>query len=404
MNTARHAFFRFAPALLACCVLAACGSDKPVAQAAKTPEVGVFTVAPASVPLTVELAGRVSAQTQAEIRPQVGGILQKQLFTEGSLVKAGQVLYQIDPSTYEAAWRSAKGSVAKAEATAKASELTAKRNEGLAKIDAVSQQTADNSRAAADQDRAALEVAQAALETARLNLDHTRVSSPISGRVDLSAVLPGALLTAAQATALTTVRKLDPLVVDVKQSSADLLRLRQELGKASQRKPGEAVPVQLVLEDGSVYPHPGKMQFDGVAVDESSGMVTLRAEVPNPEGVLLPGMYVRARVQEGRIDNAFLVPQEGVTRRPSGDAIAIVVDADSRLAERKLVLGRALGNKWLVTAGLKAGDRVVVEGLKKASLGDVVKAVPAHLASAEPAPAASAAPAAPAAAAAAKDL
>lgn len=389
MNNTGSFLPRFIPGLLACCVLAACSGDKPAAHAdGDKPEVGVFTVAPATVPLSVELAGRVATRGVAEIRPQVGGILQKQLFTEGSLVKAGQVLYQIDPSTYEAAFRSAKASVDKAEATWKAAEITAKRNENLAKIDAVSQQTADDSRATADQDLAALEVAKADLETARINLEHTRISSPIAGRVDVSAVMPGALLTASQTTALTTVRQLDPLIVDVKQSSTELLRLRQELKSASQRKRGEAVPVKLVLEDDSVYAQEGRLQFDGVAVDESSGMITLRAEVPNPDGVLLPGMYVRARIQEGTLQDAILVPQEGVTRRPSGDAIATVVDADNRLAERKLVLGRAVDNKWLVTSGLKAGDKVVVEGLKKATLGDVVTPVPAHTASASSASAA----------------
>ncbi len=393
MNITASSLGRFIPALLACSVLAACnGGDKPGAhQDGDKPEVGVFTVAPASVPFSIELPGRVATRGVAEIRPQVGGILQKQLFTEGSLVKAGQALYQIDASSYEAAFRSAQASVTKAEATWKAAELTAKRNENLAKVDAVSQQTADDSRATADQDLAALEVAKAELETARINLDHTRITSPISGRVDISSVMPGALLTASQTTALTTVRQLDPLIVDVKQSSTELLRLRQELKSASQRKRGEAVPVKLLLEDDSVYAQEGRLQFDGVSVDESSGMVTLRAEIPNPDGVLLPGMYVRARIQEGTLQDAILVPQEGVTRRPSGDAIAMVVDGDSRLAERKLVLGRAVGNQWLVTSGLKAGDRVVVEGVKKASLGDVVTPVPAHGGSASSSAAASSA-------------
>ncbi|MEN3110241.1 efflux RND transporter periplasmic adaptor subunit [Uliginosibacterium paludis] len=392
MNMTGLSLPRFLPGLLACCVLAACGADKPAGrQEGDKPQVGVLVVAPAAVPLTVELAGRVATRGVAEIRPQVGGILQKQLFAEGSLVKAGQVLYQIDPSTYEAAFRSAKASVEKAEATWKAAEITAKRNGNLARIDAVSQQTADDSRATADQDLAALEVAKAELETARINLEHTRITSPIAGRVDVSAVMPGALLTASQTTALTTVRQLDPLIVDVKQSSTELLRLRQELKAASQRKRGEAVPVQLVLEDDSVYARQGHLQFDGVAVDESSGMVTLRAEVPNPDGVLLPGMYVRARIQEGTLQDAILVPQESVTRRPSGDAITTVVGEDGRLAERKLVLGRAIGNQWLVTAGLKAGDRVVVEGLKKATLGDVVTPVPAHASAASSAAAPSAA-------------
>lgn len=371
-------------AALGSLLLSACHSSAqaPEQDKGRTPKVGVFVVAKSSVPISVELAGRVSTKGIAEIRPQVGGILEKQLFTEGAQVKAGQVLYQIDASSYQAAYASAKAAVVKAEATLKASEVTAKRNEGLAKIEAISQQTADDSQAAVEENRAALEVAKAALETARINLEHTRITAPISGRVDFSAVVPGALLSAAQSTALTTVRQLDPLVVDVKQSSTELLRLRQELKADSQRKRGQEVPVKLVLEDGSSYAHEGRLQFDGVSVDTSTGMVTLRATVPNPEGVLLPGMYVKAQVQEGHIDDAILVPQEGVTRRPSGDAIATVVGDDGRLAERKLTLGRAVGNKWLVTAGLQAGDKIVVEGLKKAALGDVVTAVPAGAASA----------------------
>jgi membrane fusion protein (multidrug efflux system) len=365
-------------------LLSACNSNAqaPEQDKSRTPKVGVFVVAKSSVPISVELAGRVSTKGIAEIRPQVGGILEKQLFTEGAQVKAGQVLYQIDASSYQAVYASAKAAVVKAEATLKASEVTAKRNEGLAKIEAISQQTADDSQAAVEENRAALEVAKAALETARINLEHTRITAPISGRVDLSAVVPGALLSAAQTTALTTVRQLDPLVVDVKQSSTELLRLRQELKADSQRKRGEEVPVKLILEDGSTYAHEARLQFDGVSVDTSTGMVTLRATVPNPEGVLLPGMYVKAQIQEGRINEAILVPQEGVTRRPSGDAIANVVGEDGRLAERKLTLGRAVGNKWLVTAGLQAGDKLVVEGLKKAVLGDAVTAVPAGAASA----------------------
>ncbi|GAB4059498.1 efflux RND transporter periplasmic adaptor subunit [Uliginosibacterium sediminicola] len=364
--------------MLLCILLSACDSNEPATQSPSAPpKVGVYVVTKGTVPINVELSGRVAAKSVAEIRPQVGGILEKQLFTEGAAVKAGQVLYQIDASSYTAAYASAKAALVKAEATLRASEVTAKRDAGLAKIEAISQQTADDSRAAVEENRAALEVAQAALDTARINLEHTRITAPISGRIDISAVVPGALLSAAQTTALTTVRQLDPLVVDVKQSSTELLRLRQELKADARRKPGEEVPVKLVLEDGSEYAHPGRLQFDGVSVDESTGMVTLRAIVPNPEGVLLPGMYVKARVQEGHLDDSILVPQEGVTRRPSGDAIAIVVGEDGRLAERKLTLGRAMGNQWVVTAGLQAGDKVVVESLKRAALGDIVTAVPA---------------------------
>lgn len=363
--------------LLACVFLAACGKDKPSATGnGEAPQVGVFVVSASAASITTELAGRASALAIAEIRPQVGGILEKRLFSEGSQVKAGQVLYQIDASSYTAAYASAKAAVTKAEATLKSAEATAKRNAELARIDAISQQTAEDSQAAAEEGRAALDVAKAAQETARIDLEHTRITAPISGRVDISAVVPGALLTAGQSTALTTVRQLDPLVVDVKQSSVELLRLRRELKADKRRSRGQEIPVKLILEDGSEYAHEGRLQFDGVSVDESTGMVTLRALVPNPEGVLLPGMYVRARVQEGSVDDALLVPQEGITRRPSGEAVAMVVGDDNRMAERKVTLGRTVGNKWLVTGGLKPGDKVVVEGVKRAALGDVVTPMP----------------------------
>ncbi|PAS97020.1 MAG: hypothetical protein BSR46_14580 [Candidatus Dactylopiibacterium carminicum] len=372
-----HPRIRITLATLACVALAACGDKQDTTvTATETPQVGVFIVTASETPITTELAGRASARAIAEIRPQVGGILEKRLFTEGALVKAGQVLYQIDASSYEAAYASAKAAVTKAEATLKSSEVTARRNEGLARIDAISQQTAEDSQAAVEENRAALDVAKAALETARIDLEHTRITSPINGRVDISVAIPGALLTANQSTALTTVRQLDPLVVDVKQSSVELLRLRQELKAGKLRARGQEVPVKLILEDGSEYAHEGRLQFDGVSVDESTGMVTLRALVPNPEGVLLPGMYVRAQVWEGSIQDALLVPQEGITRRPSGDAIAMVVGDDGRIAERRLSLGRTVGNQWLVNAGLKPGDKVVVEGLKKVALGDLATAVP----------------------------
>ncbi|PLK50485.1 efflux RND transporter periplasmic adaptor subunit [Uliginosibacterium sp. TH139] len=363
--------------LLACSVLAACdGAGSQAASAAATPpQVGVFTVAAADTTVSTELAGRVAARVSAEIRPQVGGILAQRLFTEGESVKAGQVLYQIEASSYEAAYASAKATLAKAEATLKASAVTAKRNEGLARIEAISQQVADDSQAAMEENQAAVDVAKAALDTARINLEHTRITSPISGRVDLSAVTPGALLTAGQTTALTTVRQLDPVVVDVKQSSAELLRLRQELKAASPRTRGQEVAVKLLLEDGSPYAQSGRLQFDGVSVDESTGMVTLRALVPNPDGVLLPGMYVRAVVEAGKLEQALLVPQEAVSRKASGEASTLVVDRDGRVATRKITLGRAVGNRWLVTAGLQPGEQVIVEGSKKVSVGELVKPV-----------------------------
>jgi membrane fusion protein (multidrug efflux system) len=358
---------------LACSVLAACSNDSSSTPArSEALKVGVVTVTAADLPITIELSGRSKTRVSAEIRPQVGGVVQGRLFEEGAKVSAGQVLYQLDPATYKAAYESAKAAVAKAEATYRAAEVTARRNEGLARIDAVSQQTADDSKAASDEAKAALDVAKAEEDTARINLGYTRIVSPISGRIDVSTVSQGALVTVGQTTALTTVRQLDPLVIDVKQSSAEILRLREELRNGRLRGRGQEVPVRLILEDGSEYAHPGKLQFDGVSVDESTGMVTLRALVPNPDGVLLPGMYVRAVVEEGEAKQAIVVPQQGVSRKASGGATALVVDKDGRVAERKLTLGRAVGNQWLVTSGLKVGEQLVVEGANKVSVGDQV--------------------------------
>lgn len=358
---------------LACSVFAACSNDSSSTPArSEALKVGVVTVTAADLPITIELSGRSKTRVSAEIRPQVGGVVQGRLFEEGAKVSAGQVLYQLDPATYKAAYESAKAAVAKAEATYRAAEVTARRNEGLARIDAVSQQTADDSKAASDEAKAALDVAKAEEDTARINLGYTRIVSPISGRIDVSTVSQGALVTVGQTTALTTVRQLDPLVIDVKQSSAEILRLREELRNGRLRGRGQEVPVRLILEDGSEYAHPGKLQFDGVSVDESTGMVTLRALVPNPDGVLLPGMYVRAVVEEGEAKQAIVVPQQGVSRKASGGATALVVDKDGRVAERKLTLGRAVGNQWLVTSGLKVGEQLVVEGANKVSVGDQV--------------------------------
>lgn len=369
---------RLALGILTFSILAACGQQGATGAAQSgLPQVGVVSVSVSDLKITTELSGRAATRESAEIRPQVGGIVQARLFEEGALVKAGQVLYRLDPASLRAAWTSARAAAAKAEASLRAAEVTARRNEALAKIDAVSQQTADDSKAAFDEAKASLDVARAEEETARINLEHTRIVSPISGRVDLSAVSRGALVTASQTTAMTTVRQLDPLVVDVKQSSAEMLRLRDELRNGTLRGRGQEVPVRLILEDGREYPHPGRLQFDGVSVDESTGMVTLRALVPNPDGVLLPGMYVRAVVEEGEARQAIVVPQQGVSRKASGGAVALVVDKDGQIAERKLQLGRAVGNQWLVLSGLKVGEQLVVEGANKVSAGDRVKAVPA---------------------------
>jgi len=366
------------------------GCNRPDAKPApKLAQVAVVTVTPQRQPVTTELTGRTRAHLVAEIRPQVGGIVQRRLFEEGAEVKAGQVLYQIEPATFEAAFNSAKAGVAKAQAAVEAARTTAARNAELVKIDAVSRQVEEDSQAALSQARAELAVAQAALENARLTLGFTRIVSPIAGRVETSTVTPGALVTANQATALTTVQQIDPLYVDVTQSTTDLLRLKRELAAGALKKAADAneAPVRLVLEDGSRYPLPGRLRFSGSTVNPATGAVTLRAVVPNPDRVLLPGMYVRAVLEAGVIEQAVLLPQQAVTRSPDGSAAVLVVDADDRLRKRAVVVGRAFGNRWQVEKGLAAGERVVVEGSQKAKVGDVVQPVAAGASA--PAPAAS---------------
>lgn len=354
-------------------------SDSAVAQ------VGVVTLQAQNQPITTELSGRTRARLSAEIRPQVGGIVQQRLFEEGALVKAGQVRYQLDPASYKAAYASAQASVAKAEATLNAAKTAARRNAELAKIDAVSQQANDDSQATLQQAQADLGVARAALDTARINLGFTRITAPIAGRIEASSVTPGALVTASQTTALTTVQQLDPIHVDVTQSTTELLRLRRELASGALKSAdsgngngtGNEATVQLMLEDGTAYAHPGRLQFSSVTVNEGTGAVTLRILVPNPERTLLPGMYVRAVLEEGVAEQALLVPQQGVSRTASGDASALVVTADDKVEKRALKVSRAVGNRWQVTEGLKAGERVIVEGSLKVKAGDTVKPVAA---------------------------
>jgi len=337
-------------------------------------------VQPENQPVTTELSGRTRSRLSAEIRPQVGGIVQQRLFEEGALVKAGQVLYQLDPASYKAAYASAQASVAKSEATVNAAKVTARRNAELAKIEAVSKQTSEDSQATLQQAEADLGVARAALETARINLGFTRITAPIAGRIEASTVTPGALVTASQTTALTTVQQLDPVYVDVTQSTTELLQLQRELA-AGTLKNGSAdkaeASVKLLLEDGTTYAHAGRLQFSSVTVNEGTGAVTLRILVPNPERTLLPGMYMRAVLEQGVAEGALLVPQQGVTRTANGDASALVVTSENKVEKRALKVSRAVGNRWQVIEGLKAGERVIVEGSLKVKAGDTVKAVDA---------------------------
>ncbi len=356
--------------------LAGC-SDKAPSPAPRGPvEVGVVTVQPERQSVTTELPGRTSAHLVAEIRPQVGGIVQKRLFTEGADVKAGQVLYQLDPAPFEAALASAQASLGRAQATAGSAESNARRNAELAKIEAVSRQVADDSQAAAQQARSDVAVARASVETARINLGYARIRAPISGRTAISTVTPGALVTANQTTALTTISQLDPLYVDVTQSSTEVLRWKTDLAQGRLQRAGEGqARMRLKLEDGSTYAHPGRLQFSGVTVNPTTGAVTLRGVVPNPDGLLLPGMYVRAVLETGVNEQALLVPQQGVTRDAAGNASVLVANAQDKVERRNIEVGAAVGNRWVATAGMAPGDRVIVDGLQRIQPGDTVKAV-----------------------------
>ena len=324
-------------------------------------EVVIIKLEPRREVYTTALAGRIASFQVAEVRPQVGGILQQRLFTEGADVKAGQALYQIDPATYEAALDSAQAALMKAEANVTPARLKAERFRELLAIKAVSKQEYDDAQAAFKQAEADVAVNRAAVKTARINLEYTKVRSPISGRIGKSAFTPGALVTANQAQALTSVRQLDPVYVDITQSSQDLLRLRAQFTNGELRSAAEEAPVRLKLENGAMYPHEGRLQFTDVSVDESTGMVSLRALFPNPEHILLPGMYVRAVIAEGVDENALLVPQRALRRDPKGQASVLLVDGGGKVDVRLVDVGRTVGDSWQVLSCLKPGDRVIVE-------------------------------------------
>ena len=359
MNAAFPRFFAPTVVLLAAGLLSAC-QDKPAAPPAAPAEVGVVTVSAQDAPLQLELPGRLSASQVAEIRPQVSGLVRKRLFTEGGLVAAGQPLYQLDDAAFEAERARSAAALQKTQAQQAAASVKAARDAELLRADALSREAADESVAALRQAEADVAVARAALDAAQVQLQRARIVAPIGGRVELSTVTAGALVTANQTQALTTIQQLDPMHVDIVQSSAELLQLRRQLeGQTASRQ------VQLVLEDGSVHPQPATLQFSGVTVDRGTGTVTLRAVVPNPQAALLPGMVVQARLVAGVDRGVLLVPQQGVSRSPTGDATALVVGAGNKLERRRLQLARTVGNQWLVTSGLKAGDRLVVEGLQR---------------------------------------
>jgi len=335
--------------------------------------VDVVTLHTAPLQLMSELTGRTAPLRVAEVRPQVNGIILKRLFTEGSDVKAGQLLYQIDPAVYQAAVASAKANLAKAEANERSARLKAQRYAELVKVKAISRQEYDDADATWKQQVAEIGAAKAALQSANINLAYTRITAPISGRIGKSAVTEGALVTAQQAASLTTISQLDPMYVDVRQSTADLLRLKRQVaaGKLTQGEQ-DGASVSFQLEDGSQYGQKGSLQFSDVTVDETTGMVTLRVIVPNPDQLLLPGMFMRATLQEGERPEGLLVPQTAVTRTPKGGATVMVVTADNKVALREVQVGRMSGDSWVVESGLDAGEKVIVAGLQKVKPGAAV--------------------------------
>ena len=371
--------------------MAGCSKKQEAPPPQQAPQVVVFTVNPAALPMVADQTGRTNAYPVADVRPQVGGIIQKRLFVEGADVKAGTPLYQIDSATYQASYNSARAALTKAKANLLTSGPKVARYKELVAIEGVSRQEYDDAVATFEQAKADVEAATAALESANINVRYTTVTAPISGRTSRSTVTAGALVTAGQADALTTVQQLDPMYVDVTQSSTDLLRLKRQMADGSLKKVGDGqAKVDLILPDGTKYGVSGKLQFAGVSVDPTTGNVVLRALFPNPKGELLPGMYVRAQLETGVDEKAITVPQVGVTRNQKGQATALILNKENKVEQRVLTTSGTIGNDWLVTSGLAAGDRVIVEGLQKVKPGAPAVAVPAKAADA-PAAAASAA-------------
>jgi len=374
----RKIFFRLStPAVLvAALALSACGrSEAPPPQMAPA-EVTVVTMKQEKGSLTRELPGRTNAYLLSEVRPQVTGIVKQRLFTEGAQVKAGQPLYQLDDATYQANLASAKASLARARASLTQAELNARRSDELVRIDAVSRQDHDNATATLAQASADVAAAEAAVQSSTVTLNYARITSPIGGRIGKSSVTPGALVTANQAAALATVQQLDPVYVDLTQSASELLQLRKEVAAGKLTRSGN-VPVKILLEDGSLYKHEGKLDFADVSVDPGTGSYALRVTVPNPDNILMPGLYVRAIIGSGMRDHAILVPQQGIARDPKGNTSAMIVGKDGKVEARPVKVSRTIGDQWLVEDGLAAGDRVIVAGLQKIRHGAPVKAVEA---------------------------
>jgi membrane fusion protein (multidrug efflux system) len=364
-------------ALIALAVLLAGCNDKQQAASNSPkgpPSVSVVSLERKSVPISSELAGRTVAVNTAEIRPQVSGLIKDRVYTEGTDIRKGDLLYEIDPATYEAAYQSAVATLARAKAAQANAQVKTDRLKKLADQHAGSVQDYDDALLALDQANADIASANAAILTAKINLDRTKITAPIDGRIDRSAVNIGALVTAEQTTALTTIRQLDPIYVEVTEPSEKLLEFRRATSSGSLTPVKEPV-VDLTLEDGSAYPHTGKLQFAEASISETSGTVIVRAVFPNPEHLLLPGMYVRATIEEGTIRNSYLVPQRAVDRTADGSAVAKVVASDGKVAQRTLTIDRSNGANWIVTDGIKDGDQLIVEGGAHADVGKPVKAV-----------------------------
>ena len=374
--------------LLVCFGLTGC-DRKPVQTLASTPEVSVISVTTQKITLTTQLPGRTSAYRIAEIRPQVNGLIMKRLFTEGGDVKANQVLYQIDPAPFQSALDNAKAALGRSESNVPAIRLRVERFHDLLVDNAVSQQDYDDAFASLKQAEADVAYWKATVATAQINLGYTAVKAPISGRIGISNVTDGAIVIAYQPAALATIQQLDPIYVDVPQSTTDLLGLKRRLKDGRLKKNGAGLDkVKLIQEDGTPYSLEGTLQFSDVTVDPTTGSVILRVVFPNPENILLPGMFVQTVIREGINEQAILVPQQGVSRDSKGNPFALIVDAENKAAFRPLTLDRAIGDKWLVSAGLTPGDPVIVEGLMMLRPGTMVKAAPFKELQADPKPSA----------------
>ncbi|HXH15123.1 MAG TPA: efflux RND transporter periplasmic adaptor subunit [Sphingomonas sp.] len=359
-------------ALAALALMTAC-SKQEAPPPPPTPTVGVVTVAQESVVLTSELPGRIAAVETSEVRPQVNGIIRDRLFTEGSTVRAGQVLYAIEDAPYRAALASAQGQLGAAQSQINATRLQAQRYGQLVALNAVSKQEADNATASAQQARGNVAAQRAAVDSARVNLGFTRIKAPISGRIGRSIATVGALVQTGQADALATIQRTDTVYVDVVQSAAQLLDLKAAMASGGVTRGDGSARVQLILPNGQTYPIEGRLQFADVTVDQTTGAVTLRARFANPNGLLLPGMYVRAKLVEGTRTQAIMAPTAGITRDPRGGATALVVNAQNKVEQRTVTTDRVIGDKWIITSGLKPGDKLIVEGLLNLRPGSTVK-------------------------------